>query len=104
VILLIYLNTKNGLFIIIKIEVNIINIFSSYLVYCIKIMADLHDEIAELKADIRSIKAVNPNWASDAGLIAAISACRTQLAGLEARLVPCKPHPSVLFLLISPPL
>ena len=68
------------------------------------IMADLNDEIAELKADIRSIKAANPNWASSAGLIAAIAACRTQLAGLETRLPSGKPPPSALFLLISAPL
>ena len=68
------------------------------------IMADLNDEIAELKADIRSIKAANPNWASNAEVRADIRACNNRIAGLEARLPSGKPPPSALFLLISPPL
>ena len=67
-------------------------------------MADLNDEIAELKADIRSIKAANPNWASNAGDKAAIAAKDNRIAGLEARLPSGKPPPSALFLLNSPPL
>ena len=61
-------------------------------------------KIAALEAEIEAIKSANPNWASNVGDKAAIAACRTQLAGLEARLPTGKPPPSALFLLISPPL
>jgi hypothetical protein len=70
----------------------------SFILFIIFTMADLNDEIAELKADIRSIKTANPNWASDTGLINAIAAKDTRIAGLEARLAPGKPPPSTSLL------
>ena len=67
-------------------------------------MDDLNGKIAALEAEIEAIKSANPNWASDAGLIAAIAAKDNRIAGLEARLPTGKPPPSAFFLLISPPL
>jgi hypothetical protein len=56
-------------------------------------MADIQakiDEIDELKADIKAIKDANPNWASDAGVMAAITAKDNRIVALEARLAPGK--------------
>ena len=44
---------------------------------------DRDGEIAELKADIRAIKRANPNWAGDAGALAAIASINQHLAVLE---------------------
>jgi hypothetical protein len=53
-------------------------------------MAEIQAEIDELKADIKAIKNANKNWASDAGVMAAITAARQQIVALEARLAPGK--------------
>jgi hypothetical protein len=47
-------------------------------------MAEIQAEINEIKADIKAIKDANPNWASDAGVLAAIAAKDNRIAGLEA--------------------
>ena len=56
---------------------------------------DRDGEIAELKADIRAIKRANPNWAGDAGALAAIASINQHLAVLEQRGKPSFPisHP-----------
>jgi hypothetical protein len=69
-----------------------------FILFIILTMADLNDKIAALEAEIEAIKTANPNWASDAGDKAAIAACRTQLAGLEARLTAGKPPPYICLL------
>jgi hypothetical protein len=46
-------------------------------------MADTQAEINELKADIKAIKAINSDWASDAGDKAAIAAKDNRIAALE---------------------
>lgn len=48
-------------------------------------MSSIADDIAELKADIKKIKSANPNWASDAGDKAAITANNNRLANLESQ-------------------
>jgi hypothetical protein len=53
-------------------------------------MAKIQAEIDELKAGIKAIKDANPHWASDAGVIAAITAARQQILALEAHLAPGK--------------
>ena len=40
-------------------------------------------EIAELKEEKRAIKRANPNWAGDAGALAAIASINQRLAVLE---------------------
>ena len=56
---------------------------------------DRDGEIAELKADIRAIKRANPNWAGDAGALAAIMAKDNRILALEQRGKPSFPisHP-----------
>ena len=52
-------------------------------------------EIAELKEEKRAIKRANPNWAGDAGALAAIASINQHLAVLEQRGKPSFPisHP-----------
>jgi archaellum component FlaC len=47
-------------------------------------MAEIQAKIDRLEAEIEDIKNVNPNWASDAGVLAAIAAKDNRIAGLEA--------------------
>ena len=56
---------------------------------------DRDGEIAELKADIKAIKRANPNWAGDAGALAAIMAKDNRILALEQRGKPSFPisHP-----------
>jgi hypothetical protein len=54
-------------------------------------MADIQAKIDEIEADIRAIKYANPHWASDAGVMAAITAKDNRIVALEtARLAPGK--------------
>jgi hypothetical protein len=53
-------------------------------------MADIQAKIDEIEADIKAIKNANPNWASDAGVMAAITAMNNRILALEARLAPGK--------------
>jgi hypothetical protein len=46
-------------------------------------MADTQAEINELKADIKAIKAINSDWASKAGVMAAIAAANNRIAAFE---------------------
>ena len=52
-------------------------------------------EIAELKEEKRAIKEANPNWAGDAGALAAIMAKDNRILALEQRGKPSFPisHP-----------
>jgi hypothetical protein len=53
-------------------------------------MAEIHTKIDEIEAEIKAIKDANANWASDAGVMAAITAARQQIVALETRLAPGK--------------
>jgi hypothetical protein len=56
-------------------------------------MADIQAKIDRLEAEIEAIKNANANlnWASDAGVLAAITAINYRIAGLEAaRVAPGK--------------
>jgi hypothetical protein len=45
-------------------------------------MAEIGPKIDEIEAEIKAIKDANPNWASDAGVLAAIAAARQQIVAL----------------------
>ena len=60
-----------------------------------EIESERFNKIADLEADIRAIKRANPNWAGDAGALAAIASINQHLAVLEQRGKPSFPisHP-----------
>jgi hypothetical protein len=56
-------------------------------------MAEIQVKINRLEAEIEAIKDANANWASNAGVMAAITAARQQIVALEAaRLASGKPY------------